>query len=150
MQVAEPKLSAVIRVQLSTRTDDDDDVDDCRSRKENLQLSSEYNKLQESYKHLEALKEKLASSEVAWRQNLTDAQKDAQKSKQEVRDTALASSSSSSFASSSSAQMATPARGHQLQSAANQEQVDGIDVVLGCCTGLLLLCRFSLFSLVVP
>ncbi|XP_025107435.1 sarcolemmal membrane-associated protein-like isoform X2 [Pomacea canaliculata] len=56
------------------------------SRKENLQLSSEYNKLQESYKHLEALKTKLASSETAWRMNLTDAQKDAEKTKQEVRE----------------------------------------------------------------
>ncbi|KAL8583444.1 hypothetical protein ACOMHN_044803 [Nucella lapillus] len=56
------------------------------SRKENLQLSSEYNKLQESYKHLEALKEKLASSEMACRFNLTDAQKDAQKSKQELEE----------------------------------------------------------------
>ncbi|XP_076469532.1 uncharacterized protein LOC143299908 isoform X2 [Babylonia areolata] len=56
------------------------------SRKENLQLSSEYNKLQESYKHLEALKEKLATSELACRQNLTDAQKDAEKSKQELNE----------------------------------------------------------------
>ncbi|XP_067685233.1 sarcolemmal membrane-associated protein-like isoform X8 [Haliotis asinina] len=53
------------------------------SRRENLQLSSEYNKLQESYKNLEALKEKLESSESAYRLNLTDAQKDAEQSKQE-------------------------------------------------------------------
>ncbi|XP_067685240.1 sarcolemmal membrane-associated protein-like isoform X14 [Haliotis asinina] len=55
------------------------------SRRENLQLSSEYNKLQESYKNLEALKEKLESSESAYRLNLTDAQKDAEQSKQELR-----------------------------------------------------------------
>ena len=124
---------------------DEDDDGGCRSRKENLQLSSEYNKLQESYKHLEALKEKLASSEVTWRQNLTDAQKDAQKSKQEVRDTALASSSSSPFASSSSAHLAAPAPGRQLQSAANQEQVDGIDVVLGCLHWLCFFAGFLFF-----
>lgn len=56
-----------------------------RSRKENLHLSSEYNKLQESYKHLESLKVKLETSEVSWRVNLTDAQKDAHNVKQEVR-----------------------------------------------------------------
>ncbi|KAL5014637.1 hypothetical protein ScPMuIL_008907 [Solemya velum] len=55
------------------------------SRKENLQLSSEYNKLQESYKELEALKEKLESKEMAWRLNLTDAQKETEQSKQETQ-----------------------------------------------------------------
>ncbi|KAK6995301.1 sarcolemmal membrane-associated protein [Biomphalaria glabrata] len=54
------------------------------SRKENLHLSSEYNKLQESYKHLESLKVKLETSEVSWKGNLTDAQKDAHNIRQEV------------------------------------------------------------------
>ncbi|XP_070193509.1 sarcolemmal membrane-associated protein-like isoform X9 [Littorina saxatilis] len=94
------------------------------SRKENLQLSSEYNKLQESYKHLEALKEKLASSEVAWRMNLTDAQKDAEKSKQEVRDTSPGSSSSSSSpATSRVAGAASSGRKALLPSAARTEQL---------------------------
>lgn len=56
-----------------------------RSRKENLQLSSDYNKLQESYKELEALKEKLENKELTWMLNLTDAQKDAEQAKMEVR-----------------------------------------------------------------
>lgn len=87
---------------------------------------------------------------MTWRQNLTDAQKDAQKSKQEVRDTALASSSSSPFASSSSAHLAAPAPGgRQLQSAANQEQVDGIDVVLGCLHWLCFFAGFLFFPLLV-
>jgi predicted nuclease with TOPRIM domain len=47
-----------------------------RSRKENLQLSSEYNKLQESYKQLEALKQKLETKEAVWRSNMTDSQKE--------------------------------------------------------------------------
>ncbi|XP_064607259.1 sarcolemmal membrane-associated protein-like isoform X10 [Liolophura sinensis] len=55
------------------------------SRKENLQLSSDYNKLQESYKELEALKEKLENKELTWMLNLTDAQKDAEQAKMEVR-----------------------------------------------------------------
>ncbi|GFR60253.1 sarcolemmal membrane-associated protein-like [Elysia marginata] len=55
------------------------------SRKENLHLSSEYTKLQESYKHLESLKVKLETSQLSWQCNLTDAQKDAQNTRQEVR-----------------------------------------------------------------
>ncbi|XP_050414205.1 sarcolemmal membrane-associated protein isoform X2 [Patella vulgata] len=54
------------------------------SRRENLQLSSEYNKLQESYKHLEALKKKLENNEMMWQVNLTDAQKDAEMTKNEL------------------------------------------------------------------
>ncbi|XP_064607251.1 sarcolemmal membrane-associated protein-like isoform X3 [Liolophura sinensis] len=54
------------------------------SRKENLQLSSDYNKLQESYKELEALKEKLENKELTWMLNLTDAQKDAEQAKMEL------------------------------------------------------------------
>lgn len=54
------------------------------SRKENLQLSSEYNKLQESYKQLEALKQKLETKEAAWRSNMTDSQKETDLAKQEL------------------------------------------------------------------
>lgn len=56
-----------------------------RSRKENLQLSSEYNKLQEAYKQLEALKQKLETKEAVWRSNMTDSQKETDLAKQEVR-----------------------------------------------------------------
>lgn len=56
-----------------------------RSRKENLQLSAEYNKLQESYKHLEALKVQLERKELAWKSNLTDSQKQSEQALQEVR-----------------------------------------------------------------
>ncbi|XP_069101180.1 sarcolemmal membrane-associated protein-like isoform X4 [Argopecten irradians] len=55
------------------------------SRKENLQLSAEYNKLQESYKHLEALKVQLEMKELAWKSNLTDSQKESEQALQEVR-----------------------------------------------------------------
>ncbi|CAC5412997.1 Sarcolemmal membrane-associated protein [Mytilus coruscus] len=54
------------------------------SRKENLQLSSEYNKLQESYKQLEALKQKLETKEAVWRSNMTDSQKETDLAKQEL------------------------------------------------------------------
>ncbi|KAL3851738.1 hypothetical protein ACJMK2_015453 [Sinanodonta woodiana] len=53
------------------------------SRRENLHLSAEYNKLQESYKELEALKEKLENNEMTWRSNMTDAQKETEKTQQE-------------------------------------------------------------------
>lgn len=66
----------------------------CRSRKENLQLSSEYNKLQESYRQLEELKDRLQDKESTWMSNLTDSQKQNESSKQEVR---LASDSDSVF-----------------------------------------------------
>lgn len=56
-----------------------------RSRKENLQLSSEYNKLQESYKELEALKDRLQDKESTWMSNLTDSQKETESTLQEVR-----------------------------------------------------------------
>lgn len=65
-----------------------------RSRKENLQLSSEYNKLQESYKQLEELKDQLQNKESVWMSNLTDSQKQNESSMQEVR---LASDSDSVF-----------------------------------------------------
>ncbi|KAK3609534.1 hypothetical protein CHS0354_007339 [Potamilus streckersoni] len=68
------------------------------SRRENLHLSAEYNKLQESYKELEALKEKLENNEMTWRSNMTDAQKETEKTQQEVRiphSTAASSSSAS-------------------------------------------------------
>ncbi|XP_069101186.1 sarcolemmal membrane-associated protein-like isoform X10 [Argopecten irradians] len=54
------------------------------SRKENLQLSAEYNKLQESYKHLEALKVQLEMKELAWKSNLTDSQKESEQALQEL------------------------------------------------------------------
>lgn len=95
-----------------------------RSRKENLQLSSEYNKLQESYKHLEALKTKLASSETAWRMNLTDAQKDAEKTKQEVREP------SSSPLSTLPLTTSTPKAVQQFLPEANKIQVARMAFVL--------------------
>jgi chromosome segregation ATPase len=54
------------------------------SRRENLQLQGEYGKLQESYKELEALKDKLENKEVTWKINLTDAQKEADQTKLEL------------------------------------------------------------------
>lgn len=54
------------------------------SRKENLQLSSEYNKLQESYKQLEVLKTQLENREVLLKTNLTDSQKETEQTKQEL------------------------------------------------------------------
>ncbi|XP_059167693.1 sarcolemmal membrane-associated protein-like isoform X3 [Physella acuta] len=72
------------------------------SRKENLHLSSEYNKLQESYKHLESLKLKLETSEVSWKCNLTDAQKDAHNVRQEVRAVSSTTSTASTSTRSSS------------------------------------------------
>lgn len=57
------------------------------SRKENLQLSSDYNKLQESYRELEALKDKLEDKESLWKSNMTDAQKEAEQAKQEMGQT---------------------------------------------------------------
>ena len=55
-----------------------------RSRKENAKLQADYLQLQESYKELEELKEKLEVNEVTWRINLTDAQKDSERTKEEV------------------------------------------------------------------
>ncbi|XP_045166348.2 sarcolemmal membrane-associated protein-like isoform X3 [Mercenaria mercenaria] len=55
------------------------------SRKENLQLSAEYNKLQESYKQLEEVKDRLADKESTWMSNLTDSQKETENTLQEVR-----------------------------------------------------------------
>lgn len=54
------------------------------SRRENLQLSSEYNKLQESYKQLEALKDKLEDKQLTWMSNLTDSQKETEHTKLEL------------------------------------------------------------------
>lgn len=62
-----------------------------RSRRENLQLSSEYNKLQESYQQLEALKVKLDSTEVSGRPGPKPALRDSTVSVQEVRPTFEAS-----------------------------------------------------------
>jgi hypothetical protein len=41
--------------------------------------------LQESYKQLEALKQKLETKEAVWRSNMTDSQKETDLAKQEVR-----------------------------------------------------------------
>ncbi|XP_052779664.1 sarcolemmal membrane-associated protein-like isoform X2 [Mya arenaria] len=54
------------------------------SRKENLQLSAEYNKLQESYNKLEAMKERLQDKEETWMSNLTDSQKETETSMSEL------------------------------------------------------------------
>ncbi|KAH3816090.1 hypothetical protein DPMN_117598, partial [Dreissena polymorpha] len=54
------------------------------SRKENLQLSSEYNKLQDSYRELEALKDRLQDKETRWMSNLTDSQKETESTKAEL------------------------------------------------------------------
>lgn len=56
----------------------------CRTRKENAALKADYARLQESYKDLEELKDKLQNNEEIWRINLTDAQKDAENTKAEV------------------------------------------------------------------
>ncbi|XP_061187417.1 sarcolemmal membrane-associated protein-like isoform X4 [Saccostrea echinata] len=56
------------------------------SRKENLQLSAEYNKLQESYRQLEATKDQLESQASAWQSNLTDSQKENEQTRQQVGD----------------------------------------------------------------
>ena len=55
-----------------------------RSRRENIQLQSDYTRLQDSYRELEALKEKLEQGQVASKLNLTDAQKDTDNTKCEV------------------------------------------------------------------
>lgn len=57
------------------------------SRKENLQLSSDYNKLQDSHRELEALKVKLEHKAILWKSNMTDAQKEAEQAKQETGQT---------------------------------------------------------------
>ena len=56
----------------------------CRSRKENLHLSSEYTKLQESYKHLESLKVKLETGDLEPKSSSTS-HKEVPSSGQEVR-----------------------------------------------------------------
>jgi len=55
-----------------------------RSRCENYQLKEEYSRLQESYRALEQLKTKLQSSESTWQINVTDAQKQAELTHDEV------------------------------------------------------------------
>ncbi|XP_055999766.1 sarcolemmal membrane-associated protein-like isoform X5 [Ostrea edulis] len=54
------------------------------SRKENLQLSAEYNKLQESYRQLEVMKDQLETQALAWQSNLTDSQKENEQTRQQV------------------------------------------------------------------
>nr|XP_022298355.1 sarcolemmal membrane-associated protein-like isoform X5 [Crassostrea virginica] len=56
------------------------------SRKENLQLSAEYNKLQESYRQLEAMKNQLETQASTWQSNLTDSQKETEQTRQQVGD----------------------------------------------------------------
>ena len=55
-----------------------------RSRRQNEDLKEEYNRLQESYRELEHLKEQLQSSEISYHSNLTDAQKELELTKTEV------------------------------------------------------------------
>ncbi|XP_064631881.1 sarcolemmal membrane-associated protein-like isoform X11 [Lineus longissimus] len=57
------------------------------SKTENSKLSAENSHLLESYKELEKLKDCLESKESMWKHNLTDAQKEADNTKQEVRRT---------------------------------------------------------------
>ncbi|XP_013404760.1 sarcolemmal membrane-associated protein isoform X4 [Lingula anatina] len=54
------------------------------TRKENAQISQDYSKLQEQYKELEAMKDKLENKEITWKLNLTDAQKEAEQTKLEL------------------------------------------------------------------
>ena len=50
-----------------------------------MKLKTDYERLKQSYLELEALKDKLENQEVTWKINLTDAQKDANNTKEEVR-----------------------------------------------------------------
>nr|XP_034307408.1 sarcolemmal membrane-associated protein isoform X9 [Crassostrea gigas] len=58
------------------------------SRKENLQLSAEYNKLQESYRQLEAMKEQLETQASTWQSNLTDSQKETEQTRHQLEEAA--------------------------------------------------------------
>ena len=53
-------------------------------RKENQRLQCDYNNLQKSYTKLEALKVTLEGEENRWKDNLTDAQKEADQTKTKV------------------------------------------------------------------
>ena len=61
------------------------------SRKENLQLQTDYSKLEQSYKELEELKERLENQESNWKGDLTDAQKEAEQTKSKVNADHMAS-----------------------------------------------------------
>ncbi|XP_074644471.1 uncharacterized protein LOC141901252 isoform X2 [Tubulanus polymorphus] len=57
---------------------------DMRTKKENTVLTADYGRLQESYNDLEQLKERLEDKELTWKLNLTDAQKEADHTKDEL------------------------------------------------------------------
>jgi len=51
---------------------------------ENLELKAEYMRLQESYRELEQMKDSLEDTKATCQLNLTDAQKEAEKTRTEV------------------------------------------------------------------
>jgi len=55
-----------------------------RSHLENLELKAEYMRLQESYRELEQMKDSLEDTKATCQLNLTDAQKEAEKTRTEV------------------------------------------------------------------
>ena len=56
-----------------------------RSHLENMELKAEYTRLQESYRELERMKDSLEDKKATCQLNLTDAQKEAEKTRTEVR-----------------------------------------------------------------
>ena len=55
-----------------------------RSHLENKELKAEYTRLQESYRELEQMKDSLEDTKATCQLNLTDAQKEAEKTRTEV------------------------------------------------------------------
>jgi len=55
-----------------------------RSNVENSELKAEYTRLQESYRELEQMKDSLEDTKATCQLNLTDAQKEAEKTRSEV------------------------------------------------------------------
>lgn len=55
-----------------------------RSHLENMELKAEYLRLQESYRELEQMKDSLEDTKATCQLNLTDAQKEAEKTRTEV------------------------------------------------------------------
>jgi len=60
-----------------------------RSHLENVELKAEYTRLQESYRELEQMKDSLEDTKATCQLNLTDAQKEAEKTRTEVSCTVL-------------------------------------------------------------
>lgn len=56
---------------------------------ENVQLKAEYSLLQESYRELEQTRDLLKDTQATCQSNLTDAQKEADQTKQEVNNCAV-------------------------------------------------------------